>query len=84
MCVNLVIRLLNKVLRTQFVAQKMVLAILTEIGMRGKSRALTELGESVPARNGESGAAAITTFLYALKAVFTACFTRHTLSASVG
>ena len=84
MCVNLVIRLLNKVLRTQFVAQKMVLAILTEIGMRGKSRALTELGESVSARNGDRATAAITTFLHALKAVFTACFTRHTLSASVG
>lgn len=81
---NLVIRLFNRVRRTQFVAQKMALAILMEIDIRGKSRALTELGESVPAKNVHRATAAITTFLHALKAVFTACFTRHTLSASVG
>ena len=83
MCDNLLTTLFNSVRRTQFVAQKMALAILTEIDIRAKSRALTELGESVPARNGDRATAPITTFLHALKAVFTACFTRHTLSASV-
>lgn len=59
---NLVIRLFNNVLRTQIVAQKKALTILLEIGIRGKSRSLTELEERVPVRNGDRAVAAITTF----------------------
>ena len=67
---NLVIRLFMNVLRTQIVAQKMALATLLEIDRRGKSRSLTELVESVPARNGDRAVAAITTFPVCVKRSF--------------
>ena len=56
-------------------------SIHTEIDKRGKSRALTGLGGSVRGRNGDRATAVITTLLYGLKAVVTAFFSGHTLSA---
>ena len=58
----------------------MAQSIYTEIDKRGKSRALTGLGGSVRGRNGDRATAVITT-LYGLKAVVTAFFSGHTLSA---
>ena len=63
-------RLFDNGLRIQIVAQKKALAILMEIGRRGKSRSLTELVESVPARNGDRTVAAVTTFPICAKRSF--------------
>ena len=82
---NLVIRLISNDLKAQFVAQMTALALLPEIDERAVSHALSELRESVPGRNGDRAAAAITTFFDALtESVVCACLPKDTPSARLG
>jgi len=82
---NLVIRLITNDLKTQFVAQMVALAIQPQIDKQAVAHALAELRESVPDRNGDRAAAAITTFFDALtESVVDACLPRHVPSAREG
>ena len=82
---NLVIRLISNDLKEQFVAQMMALALQPEIDKRAVSRALSELRESVPERNGNRAAAAIILFFDALtESVVNACQPRDTSRARLG
>ena len=82
---NLVIRLITNDLKAQFVAQMTALAIQPQIDKRAVAHALMELRESLPDRNGDRAAAAITTFFDALtESVVDACLPRHVPSARAG
>ena len=82
---NLVIRLITNDLKAQFVAQMTALAIQPQIDKRAVAHSLMELRESLPDRNGDRAAAAITTFFDALtESVVDACLPRHVPSARAG
>ena len=82
---NLVIRLITNDLKAQFVAQMTALAIQPQIDKRAVAHSLKELRESLPDRNGDRAAAAITTFFDALtESVLDACLPRHVPNARAG
>jgi DNA-binding FadR family transcriptional regulator len=75
---NLVIQLITNDLKAQFVAQMTALTIQPQIDKQAVAQALMELRESVPDRNGDRAAAAITAFFDALtESVVDACLPRH-------
>lgn len=82
---NLVIRLISNDLKAQFVAQMTALTIQPQIDKRAIAHALSELRESVPDRNGDRAAAAITAFFDVLtESVIYACLPRDVPSINAG